>query len=308
MNQPSLRKHRERGQSHTFLLRFWERRHPCRHIFLFSGQKLRTDPCHKFLPVSLVCLLLLLLAWPFACPAQPKGELRRPAPLDRQEALQKGRALVADLLAQVPENSTNTGTLLIEDDAGHKRSVPIRFAVAAKGERWFNIYESGATRELPGQQLTVIHSNGTSNQYLLATLSSDAATNPPARKLTPAETLAPFAGSDFWLADLGLEFFHWPDQLLLRQQMRRSTSCNVLESVNPHPAPGAYSRVVSWLDIDSGGIVLAQAFDSKDKLLKEFAPKNFKKIRGQWELKEMDIRNVQTRSLTRVQFDLTFQK
>ena len=116
--------------------------------------------------------------------------------------------------------------------------------------------------------------------------------------------MVPFAGSDFWIADLGLEFIHWPRQLLLKQEMRRSRSCNVLASINPHPAPGGYSRVVSWFDIESGGIVLAQAFDVNDKLLKEFAPKEMKKVQGQWQLEEMEIRNMQTGSRTRVQFSL----
>ncbi len=62
--------------------------------------------------------------------------------------------------------------------------------------------------------------------------------------------------------------------------------------------------MVSWLDIESGGIVMAQAFDVRDKLLKEFAPKEMKKIQGQWQLEEMEIRNVQTGSRTRVQFNL----
>jgi hypothetical protein len=39
-------------------------------------------------------------------------------------------------------------------------------------------------------------------------------------------------------------------------------------------------------------------------LLKEFAPKSFKKVNGQWELQEMEIRNVQTGSRTRLEFDL----
>ena len=112
------------------------------------------------------------------------------------------------------------------------------------------------------------------------------------------------AGSDFWLSDLGLEFFHWPQQRLLKKQLKRGQSCNVLESVNPHPTTNGYSRVVSWIDIDSGGIVHAEAYDQGKKLLKEFAPKEFKKVNGRWELSEMEIRNVKTGSRTRLEFEL----
>ena len=92
--------------------------------------------------------------------------------------------------------------------------------------------------------------------------------------------------------------------------MRRGRACKVLESTNPdlsstNPFPPiGYSRVVSWIDNESGGIVQAEAYDLNNKLLKEFAPKSFKKVNGQWELQEMEIRNVQAGSRTRLEFDL----
>ncbi len=119
--------------------------------------------------------------------------------------------------------------------------------------------------------------------------------------------MRPFAGSDFWIADLGLEFFHWPEQKILKKEFRRNCACEVLESTNPQPATNGYSRVVSWIDEDSGGIVHAEAFDAQNKLLKVFDPKSFKKVNGQWQLQEMEIRNVQTGSRTRLEFDLNNQ-
>ena len=116
--------------------------------------------------------------------------------------------------------------------------------------------------------------------------------------------MAPFADSDFWIADLGLEFFHWPDQKVLRHEDKRTRACAVLESTNPNPAPGAYSRVDSWIDNETFGIVHAEAYDANGKLLKVFDPKSFKKVNGQWELQDMEIRNVQTKSRTSIKFDL----
>ena len=80
----------------------------------------------------------------------------------------------------------------------------------------------------------------------------------------------------------------------------------VLESVNPDPTNG-YSRVDSWVDEETYGIVHAEAFDPKGKLLKVFDPRSFKKVNGQWELQGMEIRNVQTGSRTRIEFDLKNQ-
>ena len=114
----------------------------------------------------------------------------------------------------------------------------------------------------------------------------------------------PFAGSDFWMFDLGLEMLRWPHQNVIKRQMRRGEFCSVLVSRPEKVEEGAYGKVVSWVDEDSMGIVRAQLFDSEGKVLKVFEPKSFKKIDGQWHLKEMEMRNEQTGTRTSIRFDL----
>ncbi len=123
--------------------------------------------------------------------------------------------------------------------------------------------------------------------------------------LDKTQIWTPFANSDFWIADLGLEFFHWPQQKVLKHESKRTRACTVLESTNPNPVLGSYSRVVTWIDNESHAIIYAEAYDVNNKLLKEFNPKKVKKVNGQWELEEMDIRNVQTGSRTWITFDLS---
>ena len=126
------------------------------------------------------------------------------------------------------------------------------------------------------------------------------------RVLKTDENIIPFAKSDFWLCDLGLEFFHWPAQKVLPNptRLKLGRAYTLLESSNPNPSTNGYSRVLSWIDKETGGVLAAEAYDFNGKLLKEFWPKTFKKVNGQWELQEMDIRNVQTGSRTRLEFDL----
>ena len=118
--------------------------------------------------------------------------------------------------------------------------------------------------------------------------------------------MIPFADSDFWIADLGLEFFHWPAQIVLPKSTNlvRGREYTLLESTNPNLSTNSYSHVLTWIDKETGGILQAEAYDFNGRLLKEFAPKSFKKVKGQWELQEMEIRNVQTGSRTRLEFDL----
>ena len=119
------------------------------------------------------------------------------------------------------------------------------------------------------------------------------------------EFLRPFAGSDFSPADLGLEFLHWPAQKLIKGEMRMGRWCDVLESAHPQPPPGAYARVVSWVDHETGGLIRAEAHDARGRLVKTFSLRNFKKVDGRWQLKEMEIINETADTRTRLEFDLT---
>ena len=120
--------------------------------------------------------------------------------------------------------------------------------------------------------------------------------------------MGPFAPrSDFWVCDLGLEFFHWPAQKILPKptNLKRGREYTLLESTNPNPSTNGYSRVLSWIDKESGGILKAEAYDAQGKLLKVFEPKSYgTDNNGQWQLKEIRIRNVQTGSRTWLEFDL----
>jgi hypothetical protein len=215
-----------------------------------------------------LCRLLAALSLsPWLCLAQPKAEIRVTPPLNVVEAEKEGGALVAPLLVQRPEQDlTNTGVLSIRAEE-KTREIPIRFQVLVTPTNWLSVYEATTNGHGGGPvKLTVVHSDNQPNQYLLSEMADGkwqtadlaGATNstpdpqgsPPCKTLAGAEILTPFAGSDFWAADLGVEFLHWPTQRLLRKEMRLSRSCNVLESINPQRVAGGYARVVSWMDIE----------------------------------------------------------
>src|ERR1017187_9255131 len=159
-----------------------------------------------FLRVS----LLLFLACPSVCFGQRANE-PRPAPLDPVQAEKEARALVAELLAQRPEqNTTNTGRARIRDAAGKEREIPMRFEITVTPTNWASVYETLSSEgEAGGMRLTVIHADARPNQYQLIDHAGAGATNGVPKALTPDQTMIPFAGSDFWVADLGLEFLHW---------------------------------------------------------------------------------------------------
>jgi hypothetical protein len=229
------------------------------------------------------------------------------------EAEVQGRQLARELLEQWPAtNFTQTGVLRIRGGKGKRAEVPVQFQISVTASNWQTVYStriSGTNHDADfGRahfgRLTITHFGDRPNVYTVANVDPPPAETNALRDLTGDQTMAPFAGSDFWIADLGLEFLHWPGQRLVKREFKRGCGCRVLESTHPHPPPNGYARVVSWIDNETGGIVQAEGYDARGKKLKEFAPKSFKKVNGQWELQEMQIVNVLTGSRTQLEFDL----
>ena len=208
----------------------------------------------------------------------------------------EGQRLAAEVRTLAPRaNGTNTALLKIRDHRGVRAEIPVTIRTTVSDAAWHTDYISG-----DGLLYRVTRTPHAPSRY------ETGRANGPA--LQPAgNLLVPFAGSDFWLVDLGLDFFHWPEQRLVAKEQRKGQACFVLESTTPAPAPGGYSRVKTWLDQDTLGIVTAEAYDTRGQKLKTFEPKRFQKVAGKWQLKEMEIRNEQTDSRTSLVFDVDVQ-
>lgn len=218
---------------------------------------------------------------------------------DEPDAGTAGRQLAAQLLAQHPtQNYTNHGVLKVKGAGGYRAEAELGVATTVTTTNWSTTYTVGTGAP---ETLTIAHAEGAPNRYYYQAPAA------AAREVSGDATMSPVAGSDFWIADLGLEFLHWPQQTLLKKEVKRSRGCSVLESVNPHPSAGGYARVVSWIDSDSGGVVQAFAYDVENKLLKEFYPKDLKKVDGQWQVGLMEMENDQTGSRTRLEMDTASQ-
>jgi len=253
----------------------------------------------RFNPLALALVVCL----PAVCLAQPKNPAPPPAPLERAEGEKVAHALIANLLSQKPEqNLTNTALVKIRGTDKKWREQPITFAVVVTPTNYLNIYETTSTNGASAHTLTIVHSDDRANQYWLSDSAGGAA-----RKLGENELMKPFADSDFWIADLGVEFLHWPDQRVLKKEMRSSVSCDVLQSLNPHAMAGGYSRVVSWIGTshpDEFVLVHADGYDEHGKLMRWFEPKSLEKVNGAYQLESMEMRNAQTGTRTIIEFNL----
>ena len=237
-----------------------------------------------------------------------------------ERAQVEGLALADQLREDRPlEDFETRGVLEIQRGNAKRTETTVNLTVRADAPAWRSTYlafakpaplssSSGNSAGLTlgvTEELVVIHAPDAPNAYLWAKTETNAALAKPT-PVASDQADVPFAGSDFWLTDLGLEFFHWPSQHIVKREMRKSRSCRVLESVNPNPHPGGYGRVLSWIDFETTKLVRAEAYDRSGKLLKEFEIISLKKVNGRMQLKSMRIRNLQTDSRTTLKFEFEF--
>ena len=180
-----------------------------------------------------------------------------------------------------------------------EKILPLRTKVILVSDAaWKSIYEA----RLPNggvESLTILHTRGRSPAYELRR--GDAVD-----AVLETNSAASFAGSEFTLFDLGLGFIHWPTQILHTREMRKGRGCDVLESRPAGAAP--YSSVRTWIDQESRsqgqpGVLVVEARDGQGSSFKEFEIKSMKKVAGQWQVQEMELRNRETKARTRLLFD-----
>lgn len=197
---------------------------------------------------------------------------------------------------------TNTAVIQIRRAQGERFEVPVLIRTIVTETNWQTFY---STTTSPTLVVVQTHDHPSEYKQLRPV---GVGTDADLRFAMPLNSaFITLAGSDFWLFDLGLEFLQWPRQQLSGTDTRKGQKCYLLDSVNPQTVPGRYSRVRSWVDMDTLGIVHAEAFDHLGRVLKVFDPKSFEKVNGRWRLKEMEMRNEQTESRSRLIFDRTLE-
>jgi hypothetical protein len=227
--------------------------------------------------------------------------------LDPIEGDREAKKLLLEILAQRPDQTFTNGLLKIRDREGNERKVPVRFQTTLTPTNWAATYDVAGfnSRDEKKSAITkaiITHNGSAPNEYLVFE-SGSTRTGP--KKLPPEDTMRPFADSDFWLADLGLDFLHWPKQRVVKKEMYSSRYCAVLDSINPNPPRGAYARVRSWITAEPPHApARAEAYDSSGKRIKVFDVKSIERVNGQFQVDAVEMRNLQTGSRTIMEFDL----
>ena len=265
-----------------------------------SAREIRREgACRSFLP-RLLLLCGCMLPGFSSNSAPPPGNF---------EAAQQGAELAARVRSQRPLPEA-TASLMVRDSKGLRKSMAVRLRTSEVSPRSWQVIYTATPRdhEPPSttntwEQLIVLQSPDHPPKHERTVVYG----NPPSTnrmELTGNRAGIPFAGSDFFLSDLAMDFLHWPEQHLLRHEIKKSRSCRVLESINPDADAAAYARVVSWADIETGNLVRVEAFDSKGKKVKDFTVSKVARVNGKWQLREIRIYDYRNDSTTTLEFEI----
>ncbi len=215
-----------------------------------------------------------------------------------------GQQLAGEIRQQRPtEASTNSATLRLREKSGRRTSVPVQIETQLTETGWRLRYTAAGEKSGGISEAVIVQTFGAAPSYEIRNQSGSV------QKVGLGQANLSLAGSDFWVSDLALEFLHWPQQRVLRQEVSSAQMCHVLESTHPTPGTNGYSRVISWVDTKFLAILNAEAFDHTGKLAKRFSTGSFRKfIRtdGQeaWFLQDVKIANRSRNSVTELNFEV----
>jgi len=224
----------------------------------------------------------------------------------RADPIREGQALAKELrLVQLGIPGPITATFKIRKRDGTRVEHDVQKHTEQFENGWRDLFQISKGSTAESEWLWIKHSAGASPSYKLA-VSRQLPTAPDAfRNLNSEQAMASIGESDFWIVDLGLDFLHWPDQRIFQSKIKRrkGVACRLLESSRPTRSLSGYYRVRSWISIENGGIVYAEAFDINDRKIKVFEVAGVEKIEGVWYLKGLRIRNLRDKSMTVLEFD-----
>ncbi len=226
--------------------------------------------------------------------AADKAKPLPPVPADVAGKKAMGAALAQQLRGMpwlVNQNEIK-GNLRIRKPRGKRENVPVTFRAKDEGVAHLETFETAKGT------LQIRKTPGKPNEYFF--IAPDAKEG---KKMEGVELNQVFAGSDFTLGDLGLEFLQWPNQQVIGRASRLRETCNILLSKPENVLPGGYSHIKCWVEIHNRALLCVEAYRGT-KRVKLFQAKSFKKLEDEWQLRELELRNDVTDARTQIQFDL----
>jgi hypothetical protein len=115
----------------------------------------------------------------------------------------------------------------------------------------------------------------------------------------PAPALGtPLAGTALTWMDLTLSFLWWPDGKTIGITEVLEQPCYVVDAHAPAGQTTPYASVRMWVDTRAAMMLQAEGYDALGDPLRRISVKSFKKINGEWMIKDLEIRDLKTERRT----------
>jgi hypothetical protein len=95
--------------------------------------------------------------------------------------------------------------------------------------------------------------------------------------------------TDISYEDLSMRFLYWSRATVQGEETKLLRKCWVVRVEPPQVNDSQYSKVVLWVDKESGALMQAEAFDKLGKFARRFKVISGQKVDGKWYLKQMRI-------------------
>ncbi len=112
----------------------------------------------------------------------------------------------------------------------------------------------------------------------------------PLVEAEPPDLFAPIRGTAMSWGDVSLSFLWWEGGTVIGEGMVRGQECVVLEIPAPPTESGFYARVRLWIDRHHRILLQAEGYDLNGRRLRRMQAKSFRKLGGEWMIKDIEIR------------------
>jgi hypothetical protein len=220
----------------------------------------------KILPLLFLGILTLLWFVAADCWANPTGE----DPVARQ------------LITAVLEAGKTTGLrvrskLIVTTSNPEQRDVKqLLIKSRSDGKNTDTLYQILWPAEFKGQSLLVKKSPGHSVSGVLF--------EPPdtVKKLTSALMAQSFFGSDLLIEDLAEDFWEWPSQKTVGEEMVKDKTCKIVESRPGSSASTSYSLVKTWISPELALPLRVEKYGKDRRLVRRIMADRIMNVDNHW--------------------------
>lgn len=124
------------------------------------------------------------------------------------------------------------------------------------------------------------------------------ASGDPLQPAAVPDTGVPVLDTDMTWQDLTLSFLWWTNGAVVGEDVVKGRACTVVELRAPPDEPTGKVRL--WVDKQVPMMLQAEAFDGDGKKIRSLWIKSFRKIKGRWMVREMEVQQEPPRHRTHV--------